>query len=175
MLIALAGLPATGKSRLARQLATALPGVVLDKDQVRACLFPPGEIEYSRTQDDFCVGIMYQVVAYLFQRDPNKFVILDGRTFLRQRQVIDLMDAARRMGVPLKIIECVCSDATAQQRLQRDRSLGRHHAQNRDYDLYLQLKGTAEPITVPKLVIDTDREDDGANAARALTYVRHKS
>ena len=114
MLIALAGLPATGKSTLAQHLAAALPGVVLDKDHIRAALFPSSEIEYSTTQDDFCVDIMYQVATYMFRRDPNKHVIIDGRTFLKQYQVIELIDAARRIGVPLKIIECVCSDATAQ-------------------------------------------------------------
>ena len=62
-------------------LAAALPGVVLDKDQIRAALFPAGEIEYSTTQDDFCVDIMYQVAAYMFRSDPNKQVIVDGRTF----------------------------------------------------------------------------------------------
>ena len=172
MLIALAGLPATGKSTLAQQLAAALRGVVLDKDQIRAALFPAGEIEYSTTQDDFCVDIMYQVAAYMFRRDPKKHVIIDGRTFLKQYQVIDLIDAARRMGVPLKIIECVCSDATAQQRLQQDRTSQRHHAQNRTFELYLRLKAAAEPITLPRLVINTDSDDVVAYAARALAYVQ---
>lgn len=172
MLIALAGLPATGKSTLAQHLAAALPGVVLDKDHIRAALFPSREIEYSTTQDDFCVDIMYQVAAYMFRKDPKKHVLIDGRTFLKQYQVIELIDAARRMGVPLKIIECVCSDATAQQRLELDRTQQRHHAQNRNFDLYLHLKANAQPITVPKLVINTDSADVVAYAALALAYVQ---
>src|SRR5947209_2269421 len=46
MLIAMAGLPGTGKSTLARQMARALSGVVLDKDVIRAALFPPALVEY---------------------------------------------------------------------------------------------------------------------------------
>ncbi len=172
MLIALAGLPATGKSTLARQLAAALPGVVPNKDQLRACLFPASAIEYSTTQDDFCVGVMYQVAAYLLQKDPNKHIIIDGRTFSKQYQIVDLIDAARRMGAPLRIIECVCSDATAKQRLKLDSTHQRHQALNRTFDLYLHLKANAEPITVPKLVINTDSDDVVAHAALARAYVQ---
>jgi predicted kinase len=57
MLVVMAGLPGTGKSRLATGLAQALPGVILDKDRIRAALFPPEEIEYSLPQDNFCMQI----------------------------------------------------------------------------------------------------------------------
>ena len=50
MLVALAGLPATGKTSLAGQLAARLPGLVLDKDRIRSCLFPPEEVAYSAGQ-----------------------------------------------------------------------------------------------------------------------------
>jgi predicted kinase len=43
----MAGLPGTGKSTLARVLANDLGGVVLDKDVIRAALFPAALIEYS--------------------------------------------------------------------------------------------------------------------------------
>ena len=46
LLIAMAGLPGTGKSTLAAALAEALPAVVLDKDKLRAGLIPPDKIEY---------------------------------------------------------------------------------------------------------------------------------
>ena len=40
MLIAMAGLPGTGKSTLATALADALPAVVLDKDKLRTGSYP---------------------------------------------------------------------------------------------------------------------------------------
>jgi predicted kinase len=40
MLIAMAGLPASGKSTIAARLAKELGGVILSKDQVQAVLFP---------------------------------------------------------------------------------------------------------------------------------------
>ncbi len=172
MLIALAGLPATGKSTLAHHLAAALPSIVLDKDHIRAALFPVSEIEYSTTQDDFCVGVMYQVAAYMFQKDSKKHILIDGRTFSKEYQILELIDAARQMRVPLKIIECVCSDSTAERRLKLDGIQQRHHAQNRNFDLYLHLKAHADPITVPKFVINTDSDDSDAYAALALAYIQ---
>jgi adenylylsulfate kinase len=53
MLIAMAGLPGSGKSTLAARLEERLGAVVLDKDRVRAALFPPRVLDYSAAQDDW--------------------------------------------------------------------------------------------------------------------------
>jgi predicted kinase len=158
MLIAMAGLPGTGKSSLARQLARDLSGVILNKDEIRAALFPPSWIEYSTKQDDFCMSILFQVASYLLSENPNRYVILDGRTFSYRYQVLELDQAAEKLNIPLKIIECVCSDETARRRLERDVPEGRHPADNRDYALYLSIKARFEPIREPKLVVNTDND-----------------
>ena len=56
MLIAMAGLPATGKSQIAERLSTELGAVVLSKDTVRPKLFPPPVLDYSREVDDICMA-----------------------------------------------------------------------------------------------------------------------
>jgi adenylylsulfate kinase len=82
----MAGLPALGKSAIAHHLASELPGIVLDKDAIRAALFLPSEIEYSTRQDDFCMHVMMQVAKHILCKDPAKHVVLDGRTFSRRYQ-----------------------------------------------------------------------------------------
>ena len=42
------------RSTVARSLTERLPATVLDKDTIRAALFTPAHVEYSRVQDDFC-------------------------------------------------------------------------------------------------------------------------
>jgi len=154
MLILMAGIPGTGKSTLSRALAADTGSKVLDKDEVRASLFSPADIEHSAEQDDFCMGIMLKVAGYLFRKDPSRRIFLDGRTFSRTYQLERATGFAEALSQPWRILECVCSEATARRRLAEDAG---HLAANRDFDLYLKVKARFEEITLPKTVIDTDR------------------
>lgn len=154
MLILMAGLPGTGKSTISRALADELSGTVLNKDDVRAALFSPRDIEYSTEQDEFCMRVMLKVAGYLFRKDPSRRIFLDGRTFSRRYQLERATGFSRAIGQPCRIIECVCKDETARQRLSADSS---HPAANRDFNLYLEVKARFEEITLPKTVIDTDQ------------------
>ncbi len=174
MLIAMAGLPGTGKSTLAHHLADACAGIILDKDAIRTALFPSALIEYSTRQDDFCMSILFQVAAYMLRNDPHLHVMLDGRTFSRRYQVDALEQLAEELKVPLKIIECTCSDESAQRRLEDKGTMGekreKHLAANRDYQLYLTIKARFEPIREPKLVVNTD-EDLAQCLEACLVYI----
>ena len=157
MLIAMAGLPGTGKSTLARRLAEVCHAVILNKDTLRAALFPAPLIEYSIRQDDFCMSLLFQTARYMLQRNPSQTIIIDGRTFSRAYQIAAVEQLAGELDTPLKIIECVCSDETAYRRLERkETAKALHPATNRDYQLYLSLKAQFEPIQQPKLVVNTD-------------------
>jgi adenylylsulfate kinase len=154
MLILMAGLPGTGKSALSRALATELGGTVIDKDQVRAALFLPPDIEYSTEQDDFCMAVMLKVAGYLFRKDPTRIIFLDGRTFSQIYQLKRATGFAEAISQPWRILECTCSESTARRRLSNDPN---HVAGNRDFDLYLKIKSRFEEITFSKTVIDTDQ------------------
>jgi predicted kinase len=154
MLILMAGLPGTGKSTLSRALAADLAGTVIDKDQVRAVLFSPQDIEYSAKQDDFCMAVMLKVAGYLFRKDPARIVFLDGRTFSQTYQLKRATGFAEAIGQPWRILECTCSESTVRRRLTNDSS---HMAANRNFDLYLTVKSRFQEITFPKSVIDTDQ------------------
>ena len=160
MIVIMAGLPGTGKSTLSRALAQRIGGTVLDKDIIRAALFPPGRIEYSAAQDDFCQSLMLQAAAYMLAQDPNVLIFFDGRTFSQRYQIQAVIAAAQELDTPFHIIECTCSEETARRRLEHDQSLGQHPAANRSFDLYLRLRTAFYPIPDPKLVVDTDRPID---------------
>ena len=154
MIILLAGLPGSGKSTLARELTSRTDGRVLSKDEIRHALFLPQEIEYSSRQDDLCVRVMLETAAYLLRQDSSRMVFLDGRPFSRRYQIENLLSAAHEVHQPWRILECVCSEETAKQRLETDSA---HRAGNRDYKLYLEVKTRWEAITMPKTVINTDQ------------------
>ena len=170
MLIAMSGMPASGKSVLAEQIAAALPAIILDKDKLRAALFPPGEIEYTLQQDDFCFDILLQVADYLLQKGRD--VILDGRPFAHHYQMEHVVDFARQKHARLKVIECTCSDASFRQRLEQDVSEGRHLAANRSFEMFLAMRARSDPLVVPRLVVDTDQPLPECLAA-SLEYIKH--
>lgn len=172
MLIAMAGLPGTGKSTIARALADHLKGVLLDKDTIRAALFPPEDIEYSAEQDDFCIDIIFRVSEYLLRKNPDRYIVLDGRTFSKRYQVEGLITFASRIEARLKIIECIVSDEEARRRLDADQAHGGHLAANRSFALYQALKAQAHPIEQVRLVIDTGKMDVATSIQKALAYIR---
>lgn len=87
MLVLMAGLPGTGKTTLARRLAIRLRATVLDKDCIRDVLFAARDVEYTTRQDDFVVEVMLQTASYLFAKDFNRIVLLDGRPFSNSSQI----------------------------------------------------------------------------------------
>lgn len=165
----MAGLPGSGKSTLARGLAAEIGGAVLDKDVVRAALFAPADIEHSTQQNDFCVGIMLRVAAYLWKVKPQRVVLLDGRTFSRRSQRDEVAAFAAQHGRPFRLIACVCSDETARRRLEA--GAPSHLAGDRDFGLYQTIKRRFEPIDEPHLLVDTD-DTYQACLDRCLAYIR---
>ncbi|HUO14732.1 MAG TPA: AAA family ATPase [Verrucomicrobiae bacterium] len=153
----MAGLPGTGKTTLARALASRTGGRVIGKDEVRHALFLPEEIEYSSRQDDFCLQVMLQLAQYILARDPARFVFLDGRPFSRGYQIENVIIAANSLRQPWRILECVCSEETTRKRLESDQQASTHPAGNRNFELYQAVKERFETILLPKNVIDTDR------------------
>jgi predicted kinase len=155
MIIVMAGLPGTGKSTLALTLAAQLPAVVLNKDILRAALFPVDEIDHSPQQDDFVVNLLFQAAEYFFQGDPERFIIIDGRTFSKKVQIDDLINYSKDHEREFKVIYCICSDEVARARIEHDVLSKEHLASDRDFNLYLRLKKQSDPLLVPHLTVNT--------------------
>jgi predicted kinase len=152
----MAGLPGTGKTTLARVLAARLNGVVLGKDEVRAALFPESLIDYTAEQDDLCMNAVLSAAQYLANHDDIPFIFLDGRTFSRASQIQAVIAAANACGAAWKILHLSCPDDVVRARLKQGVAEN-HLARNRNFKLYSELKTRFEPITMPKLDVDTSQ------------------
>jgi len=168
----MAGLPASGKSTIAQLLAQNLSAVLLDKDQVRDFLFNDA-VDYAREQDDLCVNVMYQVASYHLSVRPDKPIVLDGRSYSRQYQIDAVKKTAKHANAALYIIECVCTPELARSRLESDKAS--HLAKNRNYAMYRKSRATADLITEPKLILDTEIKDTEECLRLALAYLASNS
>jgi len=151
----MAGLPGTGKTALAEALAQRLGGIVLSKDRVRAALFPPGAINYSSGQNDFSMSVALMAAQRIAADHTVPFIFLDGRTFSREHHVKQVVEAAHLVGAGLCILHLHCPEGLALERIKQDQ--GKHVAKNRDPLLYFLVKSYFEPITLPKLDVDTSQ------------------
>ena len=173
--VLLAGLPGTGKSTLARALADRLRelharAVILNKDDVRAALFPGAATDYSEPQNALCMEAMLSAADYL-RRGPGspRFIFFDGRTFSHAAQierVVAVAETPRGLS-DWRILYLFCSDEAAEQRLS---SAEAHPAADRSFELYMSLKKNFEAITRPHLALDTTSSlDECINAS--LNYL----
>src|SRR5260370_31098681 len=106
MIVLMAGLPGTGKTTLASELARRTQGAILSKDEIRAALFSVEDIEYSVKQDDFVMEIMLKAARFLLQDAPARKILLDGRTFSRRYQIDRVLKLADELAQPWTIIDC---------------------------------------------------------------------
>lgn len=167
MLILMAGLPGTGKTTVARQLAERLHATILSKDTVRHALFTPELIEYSTEQDDFVIDMLLHTAEYIWRTHPQQIIILDGRTFSRESQRRQVISFAKQHRQAWRIVECVCADDVAKAWLaQPDPS---HPAGNRTPELFDEVKRRWEPIHEPKLTINTSAEVDLNSVIQVLS------
>jgi len=147
MIVALGGLPFTGKSTLARAVAEAIPGVLLDTVALQKVLFPTLVAVPPELNDWLYEGVL-KAASWNLDTAPGTVIVLDGRPLTRHRDVMSLRRFASSLGHTLHIVECVCPDEVAS---------ARSAAAGVSY-LPPSAKGpSTDPIRGPKVVVDTCR------------------
>ena len=166
MLIVLSGLPATGKSALANEIARSLRAPVLSVDPIESALLESG------IKQSFTTGLAaYRVASTLATANLalGQTVIVDA--------VNSVADAkgwwpvvAEQAGVSLAVIECVCSDSGLHRaRLERrERGLGSFPEPSWADVERRRLEWV--PWTIAHLVVDAI-EPLGDNVARAVAFL----
>ena len=149
MLIIVCGLPGCGKSTLALALAAKLDAAHISSDIIRRKMLE--ERTYSEQEKFRVYERMVQEAETLMR--GGKTVIVDA-TFYKQRTRQQMLDAARRSGKKVLIVECVLDEETIEERMEMRRA-GKESESEADFSVYLKVKSLFEPIQEEHLVVDT--------------------
>lgn len=164
MLILVCGLPATGKSTVARNIARKLKAVVLSSDIIRKQLFE--RPTYSKEEKKLVYKAMFLVAEYLLRSDRN--VVLDG-TFYKRRLRSQVYDISKRTGARLAVVECRAPDESIKRRMGR-RTRRKNEPSDADYEIYKKIKTDFEPIKKKHLTLDTSKFKQN-NLEEAFRYL----
>ena len=153
MLIVFRGLPGTGKSHLVSALVGERPALlVLSRDDLRASMFP--HPTFGQEEKDLVDDLIVSMTEFLLERQRD--VVIDGMALSSARRVEQFVRAAESRGAQFRIIQCVCAEKTALDRIARDRDA--HPAGDRGERLYRETRERFEPVPRPSLTVDTDKE-----------------
>jgi predicted kinase len=155
VLVMLTGLPGTGKSNVARQLAEVLPFAIVESDQVRKILFP--QCEYTGEESRWVHRTCHALMDKLLMRGVR--VIYDA-TNLHERHRELVYRLADGRGVKLIVVKVVSPEAVASQRL-RDRQgdvKDDDDVSDADVKVYRRMSRSVDPIRRSHVVVDTSRD-----------------
>jgi aminoglycoside phosphotransferase family enzyme/predicted kinase len=175
LLLLVGGLPATGKSALARALAGRLAAVAVNSDVVRKRragiapttrrAAPYGEGLYAPAATEATYAALAEEARQWLEQGVS--VVLDA-TFRRAAYRAQAVAVAEALRVPWLAIECVCAPAVARARLAA-RAQEAAAVSDADWAVYEQLAREWEPWTelpaARRYVVDTGGALEGAVAA----------
>jgi hypothetical protein len=149
-LILVCGLPGTGKTTVAEELAKKTGSHILSTDIIRKELIRSPE--YSDEEKDMVYGMLFSMAEMMLRDGRN--VLIDG-TFQKESLRKTAGGIASNTKSEFRIVEVVCDEAIIRKRLSgRCKTCS---ASDADFAVYLKIKKAFEPVRETHDVIDTGK------------------
>ncbi|MBI2980223.1 MAG: ATP-binding protein [Chloroflexi bacterium] len=151
-LIAVSGLPGSGKSYFCSKLTERLPFVILESDTLRKVLFPSPSYDLKEN------SYLFRVIDHLIEKLLKKGIplILDA-TNLSERHREYLYNIADRLNVKLVLVRVEAPPQVVHGRLER-RLENPESKSDADWTVYQRMKSSVEKIRRKHYVVDTSRD-----------------
>lgn len=153
MLLIFCGLPATGKTTLAKKVAEKINAEILRTDVIRKEIIK--EPKYTEEEKDAVYREMFLRAGKLLSSGKN--VILDAN-FYKKSQRDDARRVAVRAHAKFFLVEVACPEEKIRERM-RERAKEGDESDANKMDIYYKVKAAWEPITGPHIVVDTSKRD----------------
>ncbi len=157
-LVILCGLPGTGKSYFARELAARAPFAWLNSDRTRKLLV--ARPQYSRREHQRVFAAMHALTLEYLREGYS--VVFDA-TNLNENARAPLYAAARAAGVEKVIIRFTASARLVRQRLaERAAGIGDAAQSDAGWEVYARMAAGDEPAPGPHILVEGPEDVEGA-------------
>jgi predicted kinase len=156
VVVALMGLPGSGKTTLAEALAPRIPARTVSRDAVRAAMFRP--CSFSDAEKAAAFTAVLQAIAVNCQLGHS--TVVDGMPFSRAGEFEAVSRASGEHGCRAIPVLCSVSVDEARRRVRRQRDASEPVPEDRDDDLVLDVAKRFRPLPEGTIVIDTTRPPD---------------
>ena len=153
LLVAMCGLPGTGKSYFAAKLTGQVPFLVLETDRLRKVLVEHPKYTTGEHRRVFR-SCYYLIEEYL----SNGYSVLFDATNLNEEFRTYLYDISESTGAPLAVVQVTAPKDTVRRRL-KQRKADRHAGTHSDagWLIYTRLAPVEEPVRRDHYAVDTSK------------------
>jgi predicted kinase len=164
MNIAIFGLPGSGKTFLAKELAKRINGLHISSDIVRKELKQRGK--YNEKAKFEVYRAMLDLMDAAIKKKQN--VVLDA-TFYKENIRGLFKEKAGEHQTPLYFIEMRAAESVIKERVDKKRP-----DSEADFEVYLKVKSEFEPLQEDHLVLYPDQEELDKMLDKALAYTNYR-
>lgn len=162
MIIVVFGLPGTGKSYFASQLADRLMAAYLSTDEIRKQIIP--DPEYTPEEK---LRVYEEVVDQMLTISPHyAYSVIDGTFFLASLRKL-IRNEAKRAGFKVTFIEVTADEELVRQRLRKSRENS-----DADFTVYQRIKDSFEPFREEHLILRSSDENLADMINEALIFIK---
>jgi hypothetical protein len=163
-LIVLSGLPGSGKSHLAREIARRYPIALLESDALRKALVK--RPSYSQQESARLFAACHALLERLLLR---RIPVLFDATNLKEMHRRPLYAIARRTGARLLIVEVRAGEDLVRRRIESRLAAGNPlDRSDATLDVYEMMRREAEPIGEPHIVVESSAAGDVGGAVERI-------
>lgn len=163
MIVLVAGLPGSGKSYFATQLAVRLEGTYIGSDKVRIALDALGKYAFK---DKLAVYVEMVKMANGFLK-KQKVVVVDATFYqFSMRNLIYKLAEERGLKICLMLIQ-------AQEALIKERLAKPRKDSEADFEIYKQIRDQFQTITTPHLKLESTNDNIEIMLSKALAFIRN--